>query len=162
MPDLFACPKCYSLYAITRRRQHPDAAPHCEVCNSKFPPQELGDWLTYKRAQAEETANEWLASPTNIPESSVIPPAQTFPAAPAIEVEQVEISVNAASSGPVMPTPVLSPTPEEIAITDQRLRPSGPNDARAEGDRLVQVLMSDFFSLSLHESEIPGGEPDAS
>jgi len=61
-----------------------------------------------------------------------------------------------------MPTPVLSPTPEEIAITDQRLRPSGPNDARAEGDRLVQVLMSDFFSLSLHESEIPGGEPDAS
>src|SRR5690349_1577689 len=55
MPDIFAC-----IYAIYRHRQQPLARPHCQVCSAKFPPSELGEWLSYRRAEPEWTVRQWL------------------------------------------------------------------------------------------------------
>ena len=56
----FVCPT--RIYFITRLPQSPNAPSACEVCGSKFPPCELGEWLTYQRAEPEWTVNEWLTS----------------------------------------------------------------------------------------------------
>jgi len=61
MRDIFACSKCHSIYEITRHRQQPLARPHCQVCNAQFPPCELGDWLSYQRAEPERDVAEWLS-----------------------------------------------------------------------------------------------------
>jgi hypothetical protein len=66
MRDLFACRDCHAIYAITRRQQPPHLAPSCSNCGCKFPPNELGDWLTYERAEPEWTVGEWLKSPSQI------------------------------------------------------------------------------------------------
>jgi hypothetical protein len=62
MRDVFACIKCQSIYEITRHRQQPLARPRCQVCHAQFPPNELGDWLSYQRAEPEWTVGKWLAS----------------------------------------------------------------------------------------------------
>src|SRR5215469_2699858 len=70
MRDVFACTKCNSIYAITRRREKPLVSPRCQVCFASFPPSELGDWLAYARAEPEWTLSEWLGvhtSPFSLP-----------------------------------------------------------------------------------------------
>jgi len=69
MSDLFACRKCHAIYVITRLPQPPNAPPSCEVCGSKFPSCELGEWLTYQRAEPEWTVNEWLTSAPEVQEN---------------------------------------------------------------------------------------------
>jgi hypothetical protein len=60
MRDVFACIKCLSIYEITRHRRQPLARPRCQVCHAPFPPSELGDWLSYQRAEPEWRVGEWL------------------------------------------------------------------------------------------------------
>jgi hypothetical protein len=64
MRDVFACSKCHSIYEITRHRQQPLGRPRCQVCQAQFPPSELGDWLSYQRAEPEWTVGEWLTGHT--------------------------------------------------------------------------------------------------
>jgi hypothetical protein len=70
MRDVFACIKCQSIYEITRHRRQPLAGPRCEVCHAQFPPNELGDWLSYQRAEPEWTVGEWLGVHTQFSRSS--------------------------------------------------------------------------------------------
>src|SRR5690242_3935067 len=65
MRDVFACSKCQSIYEITRHRQQPLARPRGQVCHAQFPPSELGDWLSYQRAEPEWTIGEWLGVSAN-------------------------------------------------------------------------------------------------
>jgi hypothetical protein len=67
--DLFACRECRAIYVITRLPQSPNAPSSCEVCGSKFPPCELGEWLTYQRAEPEWTVNEWLTGGPEVQEN---------------------------------------------------------------------------------------------
>lgn len=75
MVDVFACQECHAVYALTRHQQPPNAAPFCESCGNKFPPKELGEWLTYERAEPERTVNQWLTSTPRTPQSSVALPS---------------------------------------------------------------------------------------
>jgi hypothetical protein len=74
MRDVFACLQCHSIYEINRHRQQPLARPRCQVCQAKFPPSELGDWLSYQRAEPEWTVAEWLTGQTG--RFSLLPPHQ--------------------------------------------------------------------------------------
>jgi hypothetical protein len=60
MRDIFACGKCHAIHEITRLRERPAVPPRCQVCHASFPPSELGDWFTYKRAEPEWSVSEWL------------------------------------------------------------------------------------------------------
>src|SRR5260370_25782286 len=51
----------------------PNAPPSCEVCGSKFPACELGEWLTYQRAEPEWTVNEWLTGAPEVQKNVVQP-----------------------------------------------------------------------------------------
>jgi len=84
MHDIFACGKCHSIYEITRHRQQPLKRPHCQVCNAQFPPRELGDWLSYQRAEPEWRLAEWLG--VKVRQHSVPLPRQAF-----IELAQREL-----------------------------------------------------------------------
>jgi hypothetical protein len=78
MRDIFACLQCNSIYEINRHRQQPLARPHCQVCSAKFPPSELGEWLSYRRAEPEWSLSEWLGS--NASQFSVPSPRPAFTA----------------------------------------------------------------------------------
>ena len=65
MRDIFACSKCLSIYEITRLTQKPILPPRCQVCFASFPPSELGDWLSYERAEPEWSVAAWLTGQTN-------------------------------------------------------------------------------------------------
>jgi hypothetical protein len=65
MRDIFACSKCLSIYEITPVRQKPALPPRCQVCFASFPPSELGDWLSYERAEPEWSVAEWLTGQTS-------------------------------------------------------------------------------------------------
>jgi hypothetical protein len=44
--------------------------PRCQICFASFPPSELGDWLSYERAEPEWIVTEWLSdaiNQTNLP-----------------------------------------------------------------------------------------------
>jgi hypothetical protein len=60
MRDVFSCSKCHSIYEIKRQQHRPDLPPRCQVCFASFPPSELGDWLSYERAEPESSVGEWL------------------------------------------------------------------------------------------------------
>jgi len=75
MSDLFACRECRAIYVITRLPQSPNAPSSCEVCGSKFPACELGEWLTYQRVETEWTVNEWLTGAPEVQENVVQPTA---------------------------------------------------------------------------------------
>jgi hypothetical protein len=64
MRDIFACSKCLSIYEITRLAQKPTLPPRCQVCLATLPPSELGDWLSYERAEPEWSVAEWLTGQT--------------------------------------------------------------------------------------------------
>jgi hypothetical protein len=78
MRDIFACLRCNSIYEISRHRQQPLARPHCQVCSAKFPPTELGEWLSYRRAEPEWSLSEWLGG--NASRFSVPSPRLAFTA----------------------------------------------------------------------------------
>jgi hypothetical protein len=93
MRDIFACLQCNSIYEIDRHRQQPLARPHCRVCAAKFPPSELGEWLSYRRAEPEWSIGEWLgvhATPFSVPS-----PRQAF-----AELAQRELQ----SADPALPS----------------------------------------------------------
>jgi hypothetical protein len=75
MSDIFACRECRAVYTITRLPEPPTAPPHCEVCGSKFPPRELGEWLAYQHAEPEWNVKAWLTDIQHI-ESDVNPDDQ--------------------------------------------------------------------------------------
>jgi hypothetical protein len=67
MRDIFACRECQSIYEITRVSEPPVLTPFCRNCGCKFPPNELGDWLAYERAEPEWTVDAWLRGAPEIP-----------------------------------------------------------------------------------------------
>jgi len=69
MSDVFACRKCHAIYVITRLPQSPNAPPSCEVCGSKFPPCDLGEWLAYQHAEPGWTVNKWLTGAPEVKEN---------------------------------------------------------------------------------------------
>jgi hypothetical protein len=93
MRDVFACGKCNSIYEITRHRQQPLKRPHCQVCHAQFPPRELGEWLSYQRAEPEWKIGEWLA--VRAGQFSVPSPRQAF-----VELAQRELR----SADPALPS----------------------------------------------------------
>lgn len=97
MVDIFACRKCHAVYALTRHQHPPDLAPFCDVCNSAFPPKELGEWLTYQRAEPEDTVKAWLTSAPNVPS---VPNVQSTPSAPS--------TANASRTSVALPSARLS------------------------------------------------------
>jgi hypothetical protein len=76
MRDVFACCKCNSIYEITRLAEKPILPPHCQVCFASLPPSELGDWLSYERAEPEWNIAEWLG--VHVSQFSVPSPRQAF------------------------------------------------------------------------------------
>jgi hypothetical protein len=66
MPDIFACRECRAVYTIIRLLEPPAAPPHCEVCGSKFPPRELGEWLAYQHAEPEWNVKAWLTDTQHV------------------------------------------------------------------------------------------------
>jgi len=59
MPDIFACRECHAVYTISRQQQPPAAPSRCEICDSTFPPMELGEWLLYQQAESECNVQAW-------------------------------------------------------------------------------------------------------
>jgi hypothetical protein len=76
MRDVFACTKCNSIYEIERLQHQPLTPPRCQVCFASFPPSELGDWLTYERAEPEWSLAEWLG--VKVSQYSVPSPRRAF------------------------------------------------------------------------------------
>ena len=66
MSDIFACRECRAVYTIIRLLEPPTAPPQCEVCGSKFPPRELGEWLAYQHAEPEWNVKAWLADTQHV------------------------------------------------------------------------------------------------
>jgi len=66
MPDIFACRECHAVYTISRRQQPPTSPSRCEICDSTFPPMELGEWLLYQQAEPECTVQAWLTGAPGI------------------------------------------------------------------------------------------------
>src|SRR5689334_20494585 len=61
MRDVFAYCKCNAIYEIKRLQQQPLTPPRCQVCFATLPPSELGDWLSYQRAEPDWSIAEWLS-----------------------------------------------------------------------------------------------------
>jgi len=117
MVDLFACRKCHAVYALTRHQQPSNVAPFCKVCGNEFPPKELGEWLTYERADPEETVNQWLTSAPTAPETSVTPPSSRLRLlAGRVRTEIMPRNV-ARTSGPLR-------SDEELKLPGSRDRPA--------------------------------------
>jgi len=95
MSDYFACLRCSAVYAITRSPQPPAKQPSCEVCGNKFPPSELGEWLTYQRAEPEWTVRAWLTGALEVEES--VSQADTLPN-PAVKVEDTATDTGASET----------------------------------------------------------------